>query len=128
MTIFRPLIPYLKRQRGRIIAGFIAIMASTGCSVLQPYILRLAVDHLRQHMSLSALNFYVLLYLAAAAGQAFFMFVQRSTVNRVSRYLEYELRNDAFHHLQSLDQGFYGVMHTGDLMARLTNDLNAVRQ
>ena len=46
----------------------------------------------------------------------------------MSRFIEYDLRNDMFWHLQSLDQRYFQEMHTGDLMARLTNDLSAVRQ
>jgi ATP-binding cassette subfamily B protein len=121
-------VPYLRRHKLRIAAGIVAIMAGTGFAVLQPYILRLAIDSLGSHLSAGTLTRYVLLYLLAALGQAFFAFAQRSTINRVSRYVEYDLRNDAFAHLQELGQDFYGEMHTGDLMARLTNDLNAVRQ
>jgi ATP-binding cassette, subfamily B, multidrug efflux pump len=108
--------------------GFAAICAGTGFAALQPYILGLAVDSLRRQASTRALTIYVLLLLAAAVGQSIAAFAQRSTVNRVSRFVEYDLRNDAFRHLQSLDQRFYLEMHTGDLMARLTNDLNQVRQ
>lgn len=128
MSSFSFLLPYLGRHRLRIIAGIVAMACATGFSLVQPYILRLAVDGLKQHLSVRELTLYVFFFLAAAAGQALSMFVQRSTVNRVSRFMEYDLRNDAFRHLQSLDQGFYREMHTGDLMARLTNDLNAVRQ
>ena len=116
------------RHKLRIVVGVFAIVAGTAFGVLQPYILRLAIDHLQRHLSRGTLITYVLLFLGCALGQALFAFVQRSTVNRVSRFLEYDLRNAAFRHLQSLDQSFYGEMHTGDLMARLTNDLNAVRQ
>jgi ATP-binding cassette subfamily B protein len=121
-------IPYLHRHKLRIAVGVFAILAGTFFGVLQPYILRLAIDHLQTHLTGGELTKYVLLFLGAAIGQSIFAFVQRSTVNRVSRFLEYDLRNAAFRHLQSLDQAFYGEMHTGDLMARLTNDLNAVRQ
>jgi ATP-binding cassette subfamily B multidrug efflux pump len=120
--------PYMRRHKVRIIIGFIAITAATAFSVAQPYILRLAIDDLHHRASSDTLSKYVLLFLGAALGQSVAAFIQRSTVNRVSRFLEYDLRNDAFRHLQSLDQRFYLEMHTGDLMARLTNDLNAVRQ
>ena len=83
---------------------------------------------LQHSPSADQLTWYVGLIIAAAIGQAVFAFAQRSTVSRVSRFIEYELRNDAFRHLQTLDQRFYGEMHTGDLMARLTNDMNSVRQ
>jgi ATP-binding cassette, subfamily B, multidrug efflux pump len=128
MQVVRSVLPYVARHKLRILIGVIAILAGTGASVLQPYILRLAVDSLQKHPDVGRLTALVLLFLAAAIVQAIFAFVQRSTINRVSRYIEYDLRNDAFRHLQTLDQRFYGGMHTGDLMARLTNDLNQVRQ
>ncbi len=128
MQQLKHVLPYLRRHKPRIAIGVIAILAGTFFGVVQPYILRLAIDDLQKHMTGGDLLRYVLLFLGAAVGQSIFAFVQRSTVNRVSRFLEYDLRNAAFRHLQALDQGFYGEMHTGDLMARLTNDLNAVRQ
>jgi ATP-binding cassette, subfamily B, multidrug efflux pump len=128
MNSLKHTLPYLRRHTWRIALGLLSIIGGTAFSAIQPYILRLAVDSLRKHADLGQLTRYVVFFLAAAVVQAIFAFVQRSTVNRVSRYLEYDLRNDAFTHLQSLDQRFYQEMHTGDLMARLTNDLNAVRQ
>jgi len=124
----RHVLPYLRRHRIRIAAGIAAIFTSTACALLGPYILGLTIDMFRHQPSVSRLTVYVALFLAAAAGQAISAFVQRSTINRVSRFLEYDMRNDAFRHLQSLDPRFYLEMHTGDLMARLTNDLNQVRQ
>src|SRR5919205_1241111 len=128
MQVFRPLLPYLTRHKMSIAVGLIAIAIGTGFSLLQPYILRVAIDGLGHRFTLGTLTIYVALFLGCALGQSIFMFVQRSTINRVARFVEYDLRNDAFRHLQALDQGFYQKMHTGDLMARLTNDLNAVRQ
>jgi ATP-binding cassette subfamily B multidrug efflux pump len=128
MNQFRSLLPYLRRHRLRILVGIISMAAGTGFAVLQPSILGLAIDHLRRHPTVGGLTMYVLFFLAAAGGQSVAAFLQRSTINRVSRFLEYDLRNDAFRHLQELDQPFYQEMHTGDLMARLTNDLNQVRQ
>src|SRR3712207_5061890 len=51
----------------------------------------------------------------------------RELINGVSRYIETDLRNELFRHLTILDAGFFGRMRTGELMARLTNDLSAVR-
>jgi ATP-binding cassette subfamily B protein len=124
----RHAVPYLRRHKLSIAAGFVAIALGTGFSVLQPYILRLAINSLQSDPNVGSLTRYSLFFLGAALGQAVAAFTQRSTVNRVSRFLEYDMRNDAFRHLQSLDQRFYLEMHTGDLMARLTNDLNQVRQ
>jgi ATP-binding cassette subfamily B protein len=128
MHNLRHVIPYLRRHQVSILIGIIAIGGATFASVVQPYILRLAIDSLTHDASVTKLTLFVLALLGAALFQALFAFLQRSTVNRVSRFLEYEMRNDAFRHLQTLDQPFYLEMHTGDLMARLTNDLNQVRQ
>ncbi len=54
--------------------------------------------------------------------------MMRKTIISVSRKVEYDLRNDFFAHLQKLPQSFYNTVKTGDLMARATNDLEAVRQ
>ena len=52
----------------------------------------------------------------------------RELLNGVSRWIEYDLRNDLYRHLERLDATYYSSVRTGDLMARLTNDLSAVRQ
>ena len=55
-------------------------------------------------------------------------FWMRELLNGVSRWIEYDLRNDLYRHLERLDASYYSSVRTGDLMARLTNDLSAVRQ
>lgn len=119
--------PYLKQHTWRIGIGLVFMAVATGLSVAQPALVGHAIDSLR-HPSIGRLTVFVALILAAAVLQSIFSFLQRSTINRVSRFMEYDLRNDCFTHLQSLEQRFYQEMHTGDLMARLTNDLSAVRQ
>jgi ATP-binding cassette subfamily B protein len=128
MQQLKHILPYLSHHKLRISIGVLAIAGGTAFATLQPAVVGRAIDGLRHGLSITELTVYVLILLAAAVGQAFSAFLQRSTVNRVSRFLEYDLRNDAFRHLQTLDQDFYQEMHTGDLMARLTNDLNSVRQ
>jgi len=63
--------------------------------------------------------------LAVAGGAA--RYGMRELLNGISRHVEYDLRNDLFAHLERLDSGFYARMRTGEIMARLTNDLSAVR-
>ncbi len=128
MQHLKYLFPYAGKYKVRIILGLLSILSGTAFSVVQPYVLGRAIDMLQHGPSLSLLTWYVALIIGAAIGQAIFAFAQRSTVSRVSRFIEYDLRSAAFRHLQTLDQRFYGEMHTGDLMARLTNDMNAVRQ
>jgi ATP-binding cassette subfamily B protein len=128
MQHLKYLLPYAAKYRVRIMLGLLSILGGTAFSVVQPFLLGRAIDMLHHHPSLTMLTWYVVLIVGAAIGQAVFAFAQRSTISRVSRFVEYDLRSDAFQHLQTLDQHFYGEMHTGDLMARLTNDMNAVRQ
>ncbi|MDQ2668736.1 MAG: ABC transporter transmembrane domain-containing protein, partial [Gemmatimonadota bacterium] len=54
-------------------------------------------------------------------------FAMREWLNGLSRWVEYDLRNDLFAHLEALDASYYTRTRTGDTMARLTNDLGAVR-
>jgi ATP-binding cassette subfamily B protein len=68
-----------------------------------------------------------LIVLAAVIGGAF-RYGMRELMNGVSRWIEYDLRNDLFIHLETLDSAYFAQTRTGDIMARLTNDLSAVRQ
>jgi len=69
----------------------------------------------------------VALILAVAVTKAIFQFLTRWIVIGVSREIEFDLRNDLFRHLEGLSYSFYQRTRTGDIMARATNDLNAVR-
>ena len=64
---------------------------------------------------------------AVAATKGIFQFLTRWVVIGVSREIEFDLRNDLFRHLESLSYSYYQRTRTGDIMARATNDLNAVR-
>jgi ATP-binding cassette subfamily B protein len=67
-----------------------------------------------------------LIVLAAIIGGAF-RYGMRELMNGVSRWVEYDMRNDLFTHLETLDAAYFAQTRTGDIMARLTNDLGAVR-
>src|SRR5213075_2888390 len=70
---------------------------------------------------------YSLLLVGLALSKGIFQFLTRWLVIGISREIEYDLRNDLFLHLESLSYSFYQKTRTGDIMARATNDLNAVR-
>ena len=71
--------------------------------------------------------FYALLILAVAVSKGIFRFLTRWVVIGISRDIEFDLRNDLFRHLESLSWSYYQRTRTGDIMARSTNDFNAVR-
>src|SRR5216684_1898379 len=98
----RPLFPYLKKYR----RGF---------------------DDLRIGVTREKLLTYSLLLMAVAATKSIFQFLSRWIMIGISREIEFDLRNDLFRHLESLSYSYYQRTRTGDIMARATNDLNAVR-
>ncbi len=112
-----------------LIYGFIVAVISSAMSTVSPYLLRRAVDDLNSRgVDLRSLSYFGLLILGAAAITAVFSFGQRNIIGTVSYRVEYALRRDLFRKLLDLDQDFFGTSYTGDLMARATNDLSAVRQ
>ena len=124
-----PLLPYLRRHRLAIGIGVLVAALSAGASIVPPYLLGEAVDDFRQaDFQSSTLLRYVWLILGAALIDSLLKFGMRQLIGGSAYQIEYELRNDLFQQLLRLDQGFFGANHTGDLMARATNDLSAVRQ
>ena len=89
--------------------------------------MRNAIDALKQSVTQAELLRYAGLLLGIAVCQALFRFISRNYIGRAARFIEYELRNDFFAHLQTLSAAYYDHNRVGDIMARATNDLNAVR-
>jgi ATP-binding cassette subfamily B protein len=123
----RPLFPYLKKYRMSYVLGTICVFLNNGVWILFPQVIRRAVDDLHLGVTRHKLLSYALLLLAVAATKGIFQFLTRWIVIGVSREIEFDLRNDLFRHLESLSYSFYQRTRTGDIMARATNDLNAVR-
>src|SRR5712675_642495 len=123
----RPLLPYLKRYRWGFVAGIFCILLSNGAWVLLPQVIRHAVDDLNTEVTPAKLLHFALQMLELAAVRGIFLFLTRWVVIGISRDIEFDLRNDLFAHLETLSYSYYQRMRTGDIMARVTNDLNAVR-
>ncbi len=123
----RPLFPYLRKYRGSYFVGTICIFINNGVWILFPLVLRHAVDGLRTGVTREKLLTYSLQLLGVAAIKGIFQFLTRWIVIGISREIEFDLRNDLFRHLESLSYSYYQRTRTGDIMARATNDLNAVR-
>ncbi len=123
----RPLFPYLKKYRNSFIIGTICVLCNNGIWIFFPLVLRRAIDDLRLGVNHQKLLTYSLLLLAVAAIKGIFQFLTRWIMIGISREIEFDLRNDLFQHLESLSYSYYQRTRTGDIMARATNDLNAVR-
>jgi ATP-binding cassette, subfamily B, multidrug efflux pump len=123
----RPLIPYLKRYRWAYTFGTVCVFLHNGIWVLFPLVLGKASDDLNEGVTPHKLLVYAGLLLAIAATKGIFQFLTRWVVIGVSRDIEFDLRNDLFEKLEELSYSYYQRHRTGDIMARATNDLNAVR-
>jgi ATP-binding cassette subfamily B protein len=115
------------RYKKRLLFGAFMILLSTMLALVLPYLVGTAIDKLRTGQPRDQILTLVGIILLVSAVQGVFEFYSRYEVNAVSRILEYELRNDLFAHLQRMQQSFFQNMHTGDIMARATNDLSSVR-
>src|SRR5229473_2998452 len=122
-----PLFPYLKKYRSAYVWGTICVLIMNGVWILFPLVIRRAIDDLRTGVTLHKLWISAALLLAVAVSKGVFQFLTRWIVIGVSREIEFDLRNDMFRHLEGLSYSFYQRTRTGDIMARSTNDLNAVR-
>jgi ATP-binding cassette, subfamily B, multidrug efflux pump len=123
----RPLLPYLKRYRSGLFWGGLCVLLTNGIWILFPQVLRRAVNDLNSGVTRQKLLTYALFVLALALAKGIFQFLTRWVLIGISRDIEFDLRNDLFAHLERLSHSYYQRHRTGDIMARATNDLNAVR-
>ena len=126
LRAFRPIWPYLVRYKARYLVGFLCLVfAQVG--VLVPLIIKAGIDDLTQGVPVRKLLIVAGLLVAVAVCKSILGFWVRWILIGISRDVEYDLRNDCFLHLMRLSPRYYTENRTGDLMAKLTNDLNAVR-
>src|SRR5579872_3631446 len=124
---FRTLWPYLKRYRRSLVLGMGSLILKDLAHASVPLILGGAIDALTAHRPLTVILLFALSLVVVAALRSTFQFWMRVILIGISRDIEYDLRNDLFAHLVGLSPDFYARQRTGDIMARATNDLNAVR-
>ena len=123
----RPLFPYLMKYRWTLFWGALTVFGNNGIWVLFPQVIRRAIDDLNHNATRQKFMVYALLLLAIAGVKGIFQFLTRWWMIGVSREIEFDLRNDLFARLETLPYSYYQKTRTGDIMARATNDLNAVR-
>ena len=126
---FRTLLPYLRRYRLKYAMGFLCLLAVDAAQVVIPQFLRRAVDIISDggfriaQVLVPALSMIGLMGLVSLG-----RFFWRYFIHGSARRIETEIRKNLFDHLLSLSYDFYQKNKIGDLMARATNDLNAVRE
>lgn len=127
MKALRFLQPYFARQRSRLVWGLAAIFASALIGLVTPMLVGSAVDALKTGLSANLLLAYGGLVVGIAIVRGVFTFLQRMILVTMSRDIELELRDRYFQQLEGLSARYFNKSATGDLMARGTNDLSAVR-
>jgi ATP-binding cassette, subfamily B, multidrug efflux pump len=123
----RPLAPYLKRYWKSLAWGGVAIVLYNVIKVLLPVVIGHAIDDMQHGITESKLLYHALRLLLIAALSAIFLYICRQVIIGASREIEFDLRNDIFANLERQSPNYYHTHRTGDIMARTTNDLNAVR-
>ena len=110
-----------------MVSGFLLVVGNGGVGLLAPLVLRAAVDGLVADLQGERLLGYAGLILAVALVKAAFQFGMREVSIGTSRHIEYDMRQDLFVHIMRLSASYFDRVRVGDLMARSTSDLNAVR-
>lgn len=127
MRSLRTLLPCLRVYRGTYAAGIALIVVSNVFLTLGPRFIQQGIDALDRHAPFTAVLRAISLLLGVALLGGLARFGMRELLNGGSRRIEFDLRNTLYRHLQGLSAAFYDRSTTGDLMARSTNDLLAVR-
>jgi ATP-binding cassette subfamily B protein len=122
-----PLFGYMRRYRWGYVWGTLSCIATNAVWVLFPKVLQAAIDGLDNGVTRRRILLFAGLLIAIALVKGVFLYAQRWILIGISRDIELDLRNDLFRTHEGQDSGFYQRYRTGDIMARLTNDLNAVR-
>jgi len=122
----RRLLARLRPYRVSLVMAFLLVLVSSLLSLLVPVLMQLAIDGFIKTGDLAGLGRVVLAMLAAYLGSWLLGAVQGTVMTRVSQQAMRTLRRDLFDHLQMLSLSFFDRRQPGELMSRLTNDLNAI--
>jgi ATP-binding cassette subfamily B protein len=128
MASLRRLVPYYRPYRGMLAGGLALVVGASALGAVVPWLLRSGVDALAARQPVRQVTLVGLGIVGVALVGGAMRYWMRELLNGLSRYIEYDLRQDLFAHIATLDPGYFARTRTGDLMARLTNDLAAVRQ
>jgi ATP-binding cassette subfamily B protein len=128
MDDLRTLAKFFRPYKTQLVIGIACILAGVLFNVTIPQIVGNAIDANWQQLTWLKLTVAALKVLGASVMSGIFLFLQRRLIIGVSRHIEYDLRNYFYARLVDQPLSFFHEHRTGDLMARATNDLGAVRQ
>ncbi|GMN07296.1 ABC transporter ATP-binding protein [Croceitalea sp. MTPC5] len=126
---------YFKKYRWKLLLGILITIIARVFSLVMPSYVSKSVDtvekfasgNLSESVAKGMLFEYILIIIGAALLSGLFTFLMRQTIINVSRYIEYDLKNEVFDHYQYLNLNFYKRNRIGDLMNRISEDVTQVR-
>src|ERR1700735_4858846 len=127
LATLRPLFPYLRRHSRDFVWGGFSVVVSNAVGIPFPPVIPIAIDDLKHGVTRQKIFLYAGLLVLISAAKGVFLFLTRWIIIGISREIEFDLRNDLFRHLERQPAAYYQQHRIGDIMARMTNDLNAVR-
>jgi ATP-binding cassette subfamily B protein len=126
-SALKRLLPFYRPYKRMLASGLVLVAISSAIGAIIPWLLRAGIDSLSAGRPLGHVALIGGGIIAVALASGVLRYWMREILNGLSRYIEYDLRQALFVHLTTLDAEYFGRTRTGDLMARLTNDLSAVR-
>jgi ATP-binding cassette subfamily B protein len=117
----------MRRYRWGYLWGTLSCISANAVWVLFPQVIQRAIDEMGHGISRQRILLFAGLLIGIALVKGVLLYSQRWILIGISREIEFDLRSDLFKKLEQQDSGFYQRYRTGDIMARLTNDLSAVR-
>jgi len=118
---------YLLKYKSRLLLGFLFVILNNFFLVLTPKYIGQAIDILKSSKISNEIYHFIGFAVGSAIVSGVFMLLVRRTIIITSRRIEFDIKNDFYAHLQKLSLSFFKQRSTGDLMARASNDLSAVR-
>ena len=136
MRELRRLNKFLIKYKGKLLLGLLITIVSRVFSLVTPRLVGDSITKIENYLSLNTISpdelkailfINIILIIGASLISGFFTFLMRQTIINVSRFIEFDVKNEIFSHYQSLDQIFYKKNRTGDLMNRISEDVSKVR-
>lgn len=127
MRSLTALLPYLRPHRKTLVLGLLLVVGAAALTTAVPWFLGAAIDGMTHGAPVRRIWQLAGAMVGVAVVGGACRYGMRECLNGASRHVEYDLRNTLFAHLETLDAAYFGRTRTGDIMARLTNDLSAVR-
>ncbi|MCW5517555.1 ABC transporter ATP-binding protein [Muriicola sp. Z0-33] len=126
---------YFRKYWSKLLVGIVITIIARIFQLVMPSYVKKSIEVVEnfvantidESVARSLLTEYILIIVGAALLSGFFTFLMRQTIINVSRYIEYDLKNEVFDHYQFLSLNFYKKNRTGDLMNRISEDVSQVR-